>query len=159
MTNKKTLASLDNLPEDLYALHGSAERHTVLFPAQPDQGHLIEEYNRLAVYGTLSVEVALLYAVIRAPSTDWGWRFIPDAFRPHFLVVGPTRLQISRGYVHLLNRGDFQDFVLDGLACLAYKTIMPLESREVPTNILELLIARGRIRVIDYETYRAEKAT
>lgn len=156
MNAGSTLASLDGLSEEEFVLHGSRERHTYLIPQDPDQGHLIPEYDRVAVYGTCVVEIAVLYAMIRTSSQDWGWRLIDNGFTPHILVVGPARLHISSGYVHVVPRPAFTDFVLEGLACLAYRPVRPKEAIRVYPDLLELLVALKRIRVQSYEEYLQE---
>ncbi|MEI9966867.1 MAG: hypothetical protein WDN67_04560 [Candidatus Moraniibacteriota bacterium] len=154
MDKQSVLAFLDGLSEEEFVLHGSEHAYEYLIPSDPQQGHLIPEYDQVAVYGTCSVEIALLYAVIRTPTVDWGWRVIDDPFHPHILVVGPERLQISSGYVHLVRRSSFTDFVLNGLACLAYTPVKPERAIPVLPDILELLIKQRRIHVLSYEEYQ-----
>lgn len=154
------LTLLDGLSENQFVLHGSPNQWELLIPQPPDQGHLISEYNRLAVYGTCVVEIAILYAVIRAPSSDWGWRLVEDSWHPHILVVGPGRLPVSSGYVHIAKRSAFADFVLEGLTCLAYTPVSIERTILIYPHILELLIDQRRIVVMDYEAYhKASKQT
>ena len=153
MHSASTLTFLDGLSEEEWVLHGSPNSCDYLWPSDPEQGHLIPEYNHKAVYGTCLVDIAVLYATIRTPSEDWGWRFIDDLYHPHILIVGPERLRVSQGYIHLVKRSAFIDFVLEGLTCLAYKEVKSEQEFIVYPSILELLIRQRRIVVMSYEEY------
>lgn len=153
MDTLSALTFLDSLSEEEFVLHGSPDSHRYLVPSAPDQGHLIPEYNRMAVYGTGLVEIAVLYALIRTSSLDWGWRFVDDPFHPYILVVGPERLYIDTGYIHLVKRPAFTDCVLGGLTYLAYSKVKAEQEVPVYADMLENLIEQRRIAVLSYEEY------
>lgn len=157
MHSASTLATLDGLSEEEWVLHGSSYSCDYFWPSDPHQGHLIPEYNRKAVYGTCLVELAVLYATIRTPSADWGWHLIDEPYHPHILVVGPPRLHVGGGYIHLAERSAFTDFVLDGLTCLSYTEVKSEKEILVYPSMLELLIKRWRIVVMSYADYERQK--
>ena len=145
MTNERAIAYLDGLPADKLVLHGAHEEYDVLRPSQPNQSHLIPEYNQCAVYGTLFTDIALLHAVIRAPKTDWGWE-VDFEKTPYLTVRGPKRLPIGVGYIHILRQSDFTSIVEPGFSCLAFKEVVPIRVIAVWPNILELLHVLERVQ-------------
>ncbi len=147
MTNERAIDYLDGLSEDKFVLHGAHKEYDLLRPSQPDQPHLIPEYNQCAVYGTLFTEVALTYAVISEPRADWGWEFDPDK-KPHLFVDGPPCLHAGIGYIHILKRSDFTKIVAPGLVCLAFKEVVPVRVIAVQPNILELLQKQSRLQFL-----------
>jgi hypothetical protein len=98
----------------------------------------------------------VLYATIRTPSADWGWRFMDIPYHPHILVVGPPRLHVGKGYIHLAERSAFTDFVLDGLTCLSYTEVKSKKEIPVYPDMLELLISKRRIVVMSYAEYQKQ---
>ena len=153
MHSASTLTTLDGLSEEEWVLHGSSYSCDCLWPSDPEQGHLIPEYNQKAVYGTCLVELAILYATIRTPKIDWGWQLVDNPRNPHILVVGPEYLHLSKGYVHLIGREAFTDFILEGLTCLSYTEVKPKKEVTVYPSMLQLLIKQRRIVVMSYEEY------
>ncbi len=146
-TNEQVIRYLNRLPADRFVLHGAAEKYDVLRPAYPHQLDLIPEYNQCAVYGTLFAEVALTYAIIHEPRTEWGWKFDPDK-RPHFFIDGPPYLRAGIGYIHILKRSDFTKIIEPGLVCLAFKAVVPVRVIAVQPTILELLQRRGKLQFL-----------
>jgi hypothetical protein len=157
MHSEATLATLDDLSEEDWVLHGSPYSCDNIQPADPHQDHLIPEFNRKAVYGTCLVELAVLYATVRAPRADWGWQLINEPEYPHIMVVGPERLRLSMGYVHLVKRNDFTEFILNGLTCLSYIEVKSRKEIAVYPSMLELLIKQRRIVVMSYAEYKKQK--
>lgn len=147
MTNDHLLEYLDGLPEERYALHGAREKHWTLEPAFPNQPSLKEKsYNRLAVYGTLMTEIALLYATIHEYSQNWGWLLDLESDSPGLIVRGPKGMEQGDGYVHILYRNDFQIVVPPGLVCISANAVQPFKILEVPAGILDTLQKKGRVR-------------
>lgn len=157
MHSASTLTTLDGLSEEEWVLHGSPYSCDCLWPSDPHQGHLIPEYNRKAVYGTCLVELAVLYATIRTSSSDWGWRLIDEPYHPHILVLGPEHLHISKGYIHLIRREAFTEFVLEGLTCLSETEVKSSKEIVVYPSMLQLLIKQRRIVVMSYRDYERQK--
>lgn len=136
---------LRNLSETNFVLHGSPHLVDTVVPHQStfDGGSSI--HNECGIYGTLFVELALLYALIHEDNDAWGWKLDTDA--EQFLVKVPRKCKGGVGYVYVLPRFYFEKVVEGGSICIARKQIVPMVTIQIPAKMMLFLQREAKIRM------------
>ena len=141
MNGTEVYEYLESLDDSKYVLHGSGEKIGIINPQQAWHYRGTVELNKFAVYGTLCVEIALLYAIIR--DKHWGWNWQNNCSEEeHPLLIKLPKLQgglkITEGYVHVVPKSSFVQ--LTPLVLYSLTRVTPVESLKVsPQDILRIL--------------------
>ena len=119
-------------------LHGSPFRFGVVEPRQC----LIESEDPLhkecGVYGSQYAPISLLYSIIHENRSNWGWR-VDFEKSAEITVTDPNELKGGVGYLYVLPKTPFTKDIGDGVCCIAYEPITPIEVLEVHPTVLEYL--------------------
>lgn len=122
---------LQKLPHDTFVLHGSPQRLTVVEPRQaagnPKWPHLC----MYAVYASISVEFALIHALIEKPS------YVLDEKEECIMVRG-EKIVVNSGYIYVLPIHPFTP-IDDGVGGMCLTAKEPVEALAVVEVVPEML--------------------
>lgn len=150
MEGTRLFQYLEELPVEDFVLHGSPTKLSEVEPRQAFHRADKPEHNEFAIYGTLHIEIAILYAIL-PKNLLWGWKIDPQNPR-EILVIVPTSFKGSVGYVHVLPRGPFINTIGGGLILTAHEPIVPVKVLEVHPNVLRYLQDECSVRIETLET-------
>lgn len=134
---------LIGIDHNKYVLHGSGEKMSTVKPTQGHHYRSVPELNQHAVYGTLSIDIAMLYAIIRGKR--WGWiTTYPDP-NDSFRVQLPKQkngVRFSSGYLYILPKCSFVE--VSPFILYSYNEVTPSKILKIsPQGTIRILKQNG----------------
>jgi hypothetical protein len=118
--------------------HGSPHRYEVLAPRQCviRGGH--PDHTQCGVYASAYPPISLLYALIHEDKNKWGWNC--DFKKSNAVnVTAPDPLMGGPGYLYVLPKTLFATEIGEGVCCVAYQPVIPIDVFEVHPTVLKYL--------------------
>lgn len=150
MEYERLMARLARIPHDRFVLHGGPcrPRHGYLVPCHPRVGFRKRlELDKKRVYATTVIAVAMLYAVIDAPSAAWDWQFLRVGGEYHLYCRIRGEFSLRNGYIHVLPRKQFAD-LRTWLICAARERVRPVQTLRVPAGIVPWMVFEKTLKLV-----------
>lgn len=142
---KRVLRSIRKIPHRRFVLHGSLVRSNTLVPNRPNlktftNRRKTKRIREKAVYGTLVVEVAVIYATL---PKDIQWKYVKEGRYFHVRYQG-EEIGLYDGYIHVCRRTSFDC----GVGILTSKrAVKVVRTIRVNADTLEYLWREKRVRI------------
>ncbi len=127
----RIVSFLENLPHDLFVLHGSPILTEVLEPRQAHCSNGEEFKNLHGVYASLAVCFALIKALSHATEESPGWKI---DYNQEIIRVYGKGLSLGPGFIYVLPRKEF-NLLPNGIWCISSVSIIPLAIVEITPDI------------------------